>query len=318
MRILVTWGTKLGGTEGIARIIGDTLRQAGFEVTLAPAAKLRDARGYDAAIVGGGLYANRWHRHARRFVARNVNHLGCIPVWMFSSGPLDDSADRADIPPTREVAVLMERIGARGHATFGGRIAPDAKGFPAAAMARASAGDWRNPERIQAWAKTVAAALPDAHPALPVDPPARAPGRLAAHGLAGWALCAGVMGVLLQIASPGVAVAVHAIAAPLIFVAIAVHYFGARGARDPLPTALAFAAIVAALDAVVVGALTLRSFALFASFAATWLPLALVFLSTWSTGLLMATMPWPKAPAARTRIANRGGNDDRQVPVAGK
>jgi len=68
-----------------------------------------------------------------------------IPVWLFSSGPLDDSADHDAIAPTRDVAVLMERVGALGHATFGGRLSADAKGFPASAMARKRSGDWRNP-----------------------------------------------------------------------------------------------------------------------------------------------------------------------------
>lgn len=37
MRILVTWGSKRGGTEGIARIVGEILRERGFEVREAPA-----------------------------------------------------------------------------------------------------------------------------------------------------------------------------------------------------------------------------------------------------------------------------------------
>src|SRR6516225_1761957 len=32
MRVLVTWGSKRGGTEGIARIIGERLIEAGHEV----------------------------------------------------------------------------------------------------------------------------------------------------------------------------------------------------------------------------------------------------------------------------------------------
>lgn len=28
MRVLVTWGTRRGGTAGIARVVGDTLRAA--------------------------------------------------------------------------------------------------------------------------------------------------------------------------------------------------------------------------------------------------------------------------------------------------
>ncbi|MBO3753202.1 hypothetical protein J5X84_44850 [Streptosporangiaceae bacterium NEAU-GS5] len=36
---------------------------------------------------------------------------------------------------------------------------PDAKGFPASAMAKRMAGDHRDPERIRAWAKTIASQL---------------------------------------------------------------------------------------------------------------------------------------------------------------
>jgi menaquinone-dependent protoporphyrinogen oxidase len=239
MRVLVTWGTKLGGTEGIARIIGEVLAREGFHVVLERASQVPDANAYHAAIVGGALYANQWHRDARRFVARNVTGLRRIPVWMFSSGPLDESADQKDIPPPTQVAVLMERVGARGHVTFGGRLSADAKGFPAAAMAKHHSGDWRNPDRIREWATELARALPEAQPGAAIDPPARSLPRLAAHGFAGWALCAVAMGGLLQVAPTAVAIAVHAVLVPLIFVAIAAHYFGARGAREPLPTAIA-------------------------------------------------------------------------------
>jgi hypothetical protein len=111
------------------------------------------------------------------------------------------------------------------------------------------------------------------------------------HAVAGWALCAALMAALLQFASTGIAIATHAVAAPIIFAAIAVNYFGARGARDPLPTALAFTAIVALLDAVIVAGLILRSYAMFESFAGTWLPFLLIFLATWVTGLVMSMIP---------------------------
>jgi menaquinone-dependent protoporphyrinogen oxidase len=35
--------------------------------------------------------------------------------------------------------------------TFGGRLGPAARGFPAAAIAKTRAGDFRNPERVHAW-----------------------------------------------------------------------------------------------------------------------------------------------------------------------
>lgn len=50
--------------------------------------------------------------------------------------PLDGSAAQCDIGPMSQVQKLIERVGARGHATFGGRLSPDATGFPARAMAK--------------------------------------------------------------------------------------------------------------------------------------------------------------------------------------
>ncbi|HTP24070.1 MAG TPA: flavodoxin domain-containing protein, partial [Anaeromyxobacteraceae bacterium] len=70
MRVLVTWGSKRGGTEGIARVIGARLIEAGHEPVLVPAKAALRERSFEAAIIGGALYANRWHRDARRLVWR--------------------------------------------------------------------------------------------------------------------------------------------------------------------------------------------------------------------------------------------------------
>src|SRR6266542_3030743 len=157
MRVLVAYGTKMGGTAGIAEMLGDALSTAGLQVDVRPASERADIGAYDAVIVGGALYNQRWHRHARRFVSR----------------PLDDSATTGEIAPIAQVQDLLQRVGARGHATFGGRLAPDAKGLPASAMAKTRAGDWRDPTRIRSWAATVAQEL--TRPAR--DPELRAGGR---------------------------------------------------------------------------------------------------------------------------------------------
>ena len=120
---------------------------------------MRRLDGFDAVIVAGALYGNRWHRHARRFVRRHRHALGHLPVWLVASGPLDDSATTTDIPPVRHVADAMAGNGARGEVTFGGRLAPDAKGFPASAMAKTKAGDWRDPAHVHRWTTAVAAEL---------------------------------------------------------------------------------------------------------------------------------------------------------------
>jgi menaquinone-dependent protoporphyrinogen oxidase len=159
MKILVCYGSKRGGTAEIAGIIARTLAARSFQIDLRPAAELESVDGYDAVVVGGALYMSRWHRDARRFVKRYSQDLRARPVWLFSSGPLDDSATWNEVPPVAQVQRLMARIGAQGHITFGGRLLPDAKGFIASKMASSLAGDWRDPRIIRAWAEGIADAL---------------------------------------------------------------------------------------------------------------------------------------------------------------
>ena len=159
MQVLVVYGSKMGGTEGIAQILADELGARGATVTVADAATDPDPAGADAVVVGGGLYAGRWVKSVRRWVKQHDEALREVPVWCYSSGPLDDSATEHEIPETSSVHKLMARVGARGHLTFGGRLPADAQGFPAASMAKDHAGDWRDADQIRAWADDVADAL---------------------------------------------------------------------------------------------------------------------------------------------------------------
>jgi menaquinone-dependent protoporphyrinogen oxidase len=151
MKILVTYGSKLGGTEGLAAMVGDELRQVGFDVDVRPTAGVTEVADYDAVIVGGALYANRWHRDAARFVRRHRRQLRGLPVWLFSSGPLDGSAETKEIAPVGQVRKLMRQVDAAGHQTFGGRLAPDATGLVVRSMAKRLSGDWRSPVHVARW-----------------------------------------------------------------------------------------------------------------------------------------------------------------------
>ena len=159
MRVLVTYGSSRGGTEGLAGAVADGLRECGLEVDVLPPKRVRDISGYDAVVVGGALYLFRWHRAARWFVRRHAAALRQRPTYFFSSGPLDDSAASTDIPPAAGVRSLMEQTGARSHETFGGRLLPDARGIPASAMAKNLSGDWRDPARVRNWARQIAREL---------------------------------------------------------------------------------------------------------------------------------------------------------------
>ncbi|NEA28760.1 flavodoxin domain-containing protein [Actinomadura bangladeshensis] len=159
IRVLVAYASERGGTAEIAGWIGAALRQAGVEADVRPAGEVQDLDGYDAAVVGGALYEGRWHREARRFVRHHSDALAHRPVWLFSSGPLDDTARDRVIEPVAGVAKAAGRVHARGHTTFGGRLAPDAKGFMASKIAKRMSGDYRDRERVAAWAAGIAREL---------------------------------------------------------------------------------------------------------------------------------------------------------------
>jgi hypothetical protein len=95
MHILVTHGSKMGGTAGIAEQVGQALADARFQADVRPASEGDHLDGYNAVFVGGALYAGRWHRDARWFVKRHTGALRERPVWLFSSGPLNGSAIEA-------------------------------------------------------------------------------------------------------------------------------------------------------------------------------------------------------------------------------
>ncbi|MFE6828452.1 flavodoxin domain-containing protein [Streptomyces sp. NPDC057690] len=158
--VLVTYGTTNGSTAEIAESVAEVLRKAGLTVESLPARSAPGAARYDAVVVGGGLYAGRWHKDARRFVRRNRVLLADRPVWFFSSGPLDASAAERDIPPVRGVQRAMKRLGVRDHVTFGGCLVDGAKGWVAGMILRSGkGGDFRDFDAIEAWAQGVADAL---------------------------------------------------------------------------------------------------------------------------------------------------------------
>ncbi len=159
MHVLVASATKYGSTAEIAEAIGEVLREAGHEVDVRGARDVPRLTAYDAVILGSGLYSAHWLRTANRFVKRHLAELQLRPVWLFSSGPLDHSAEFDDIPLTEHVEPIVAPIGARGHRTFGGRLLEGTPGIDDALLATHHVGDFRDWDRIRAWAGEIALAL---------------------------------------------------------------------------------------------------------------------------------------------------------------
>ena len=110
-------------------------------------------------------------------------------------------------------------------------------------------------------------------------------GAILAHAFVGWALCGAIMGIGMQVTSIEMTLIAHAIGAPIIFTAVSMLYFTRFHYTTPLQTAVAFTSFVVFTDFFLVALLINRSLEMFASFLGTWLPFALIFGSTYLTGL---------------------------------
>lgn len=166
-KVLVAYATKYGSTGEIAQAIGSELEKQGAAAEVKPAAEVISVDGYDAVILGSGLYTGRWHEDAVSFTRRFEAALKARPVWLFSSGPTGGSKEADAVlarakespetfPMTRSVERCATRVGARGHATFPGKIGDTMKGFWTKWVPK---GDWRDFDAIARWSQGIVLAL---------------------------------------------------------------------------------------------------------------------------------------------------------------
>ena len=163
MKVLVAYSSKRGGTAGIAEAIADELDRRGLEVDCRDAGAVRDLDGYDAVVLGSGVYAKRWRGDARRFLRRQRKRLASMPFWIFSSGPIGDPAKddpRWTEPP--KVVARAEKLGVREHVVFGGCVPAEPHNLVERSMVENTPPEYRDRrdwEAIRAWAGSIAAEL---------------------------------------------------------------------------------------------------------------------------------------------------------------
>ena len=84
-----------------------------------------DLRGYDAYVVGSGIYLGNWLKEARRFVDTHAAELARRPTWLFASGSIVGDPPVADDPNALRAGLaerLVETTHAREHKLFGGKL----------------------------------------------------------------------------------------------------------------------------------------------------------------------------------------------------
>lgn len=160
-RVLVAYASKHGATAEIAEAIADQLRQDGYTVDCVPADQAAELDSYDAAVIGSAVYMKRWRPEARHLLKRHKRVLEERPFWVFSSGPFGEKPDPTWAEPSR-IIELAERLGARDHVVFGGRLPIEPRNFMERAMVKdcpPDKRDLRDWDAIRAWAVGIGAAL---------------------------------------------------------------------------------------------------------------------------------------------------------------
>ena len=105
------------------------------------------------------------------------------------------------------------------------------------------------------------------------------------HAFVGWALCAATMGIGMATTSIDNALIIHAIASPIFFLIVSLIYFKKFNYTTSLQTAIIFVGFVITVDFFFVALVINRSLDMFTSLLGTWIPFALIFTSTYLTGL---------------------------------
>jgi len=163
-KILVAYASTNGSTQEVAEAVADALRAGGLEVDYQPMRKVKSLAGYDGIVLGAPLYIMRWHKDARRFLAKHQAAFNGQPVAVFALGPFHD-----DEKEYQEVRTQLDKELAKfpwltpaAKQIFGGKFDPAKLRFPLnllPALKQMPASDIRDWTAIRAWADNVRSLL---------------------------------------------------------------------------------------------------------------------------------------------------------------
>jgi menaquinone-dependent protoporphyrinogen oxidase len=161
MKVGVLAASRYGSAAEVADAIAEELRGARLEVVRGEAAPDAELAGLDAVVLGSAVYAGSWIKEAAKLLDERGEELAERPLWLFSVGPIGDPPEPEEAEP-EDVTAAGERLGARGHEVFAGKLDLAVLRRLERLMVKAfkaPEGDFRDWEAIRAWARGIAGEL---------------------------------------------------------------------------------------------------------------------------------------------------------------
>jgi menaquinone-dependent protoporphyrinogen oxidase len=163
MKVLVAYASKRGSTAEIAEVIAGALRREDISVDYEAAQHVKSLDSCDAVVLGSAVYVKHWRGEARHFLRKHRKALARLPFWVFSSGPVGDpNEDQPEWIEPPKIVEAAEKLGARGHVVFGGRLPQEPRGPIEKAMVASTPPehrDRRDWDEIRTWATSIAGEL---------------------------------------------------------------------------------------------------------------------------------------------------------------
>lgn len=104
---MIVYGTRWGGTVGVAEKIADTLKKARWEVDVANAqGQVPSVAGYDLVVVGSGVRADQWTKETLNFLEKNAAALRGKKTALFVSCSMADRTEKDVREKARETYLI--------------------------------------------------------------------------------------------------------------------------------------------------------------------------------------------------------------------
>ena len=156
-RVLVTYASRMGSTQEIAETIGRELQTFGIDVVVAPCADNVNPEGFEGVIIGSAIYTRRWLKAATKYLKRHAHGLDPKRHGCFTA--VRAAKERRRTGARAKGCRRAVRYDLPAPVTFGGRLDIEHATGPVSRWMGADgplSGDFRDWDRIRAWAAEIA------------------------------------------------------------------------------------------------------------------------------------------------------------------